>query len=334
MSVNQNNITEELETWYECYLLHKSFDRIHPFWKKLDTIDISSEQISKTNIPKKPCMLKMPSKTFSLDPVVENYLQNGSLAFEKIDEIPCNLVQTIQNFSGEQQIGSSFQNCRMKNLKLFTCNCNLFKDLSVINTSAIYADSYWFTPAHIEEAGHDSCAYLGSGLKIWFGATNLNASRYLVSKLTYPHKLINMLMRAPSKDDTESFRYHIFEPGQLILQPALLAHTVITFNIPGKTSFIAGWEAANLFDTFRVIKVLDYFGTGYERLIWRKAYEKGGLNELRKFIDSLNSCELKTHFYALLNANYSMENLDISTKFQSIPRRKQKAAIMLQNRKK
>lgn len=334
MSVNEHNIIDELHKWYESHCLYGSFDRIHPSWQSLDEIDYSREEISQSNFPNKPCLLKYPSNTFSLDPILVDKLQQGKATFDSLDEIPLHVAKPGQNFTGGQQIGCSFADCRMKNMQLYTCNFNLFTNLTKINTNAICAEGFWFTPAHVEEAGHDSCAYLASGLKLWFGATNLNASRYLVSQLTYPHRLINMLSNAPSESDIDSFRYHVFEPGQLILQPSLFAHTVITFKIPGKISFIAGWEAANLSDEFRVANVLDYFGTGYRRLIWRQYYQNHDLDKLKNFIDSLEACELKTHFYALLYSGYFLRQPNISTRPQPLSRKHQMKKRMLQNRKK
>ena len=63
---------------------------------------------------------------------------------------------------------------------------------------------------------------------------------------TNPADALRQLQSKPNNGNEKMFYYHILKPGQIILQPSLIAHSVITLPVQDSIGLISFREAANL----------------------------------------------------------------------------------------
>ena len=118
----------------------------------------------------------------------------------------------------------SFQ-IKRNNLQL-----ELSPELTLIATDLLVAKGSWFTNGHIEFGGADSVAELVSGCKLWIMSQSVNTSRFLLKIRTF-NQLLNFLIVKPGENVTTRYKglfYHVGKRGDLIIQPSLFAHCVVT----------------------------------------------------------------------------------------------------------
>ena len=98
----------------------------------------------------------------------------------------------------------------------------------------------WFTAAHIEWGGGGSIAKLESGLKVWIIAINTASSKFLMGIESFV--TLYRFLKEPKQLDRKErrlirgLRYHLAQPGDVVIQPPLCAHIVLTvrfFNSDG-----------------------------------------------------------------------------------------------------
>ena len=312
MSSLDQNFDVELSEWLKEYETYGYFPRIHSSWQSLSEFPLD-ESVSETDIPNIPYYIPADKscKLFSLD---EEFQQTfSSYNFDTLNNIPQKLLRVVNQYEGNEHIGTIFAGCEMKNVQLKKCKTYLFKNLKLLSTYGIVCKTVWFTQDIVEEAGNDSVAYLHQGLKLWVGCANMSKSKEFVATSTSASSLLRLL-KNPADN---SLRYHILKSGECIIQPSLIAHSVITFHYKNEMSLITGWEAANLLDFDRPKRVLNYFGLGKRKNEWFDVFCKGGELGLQSYMNKLCDCELKTHYNALVYAGYDFTRISVT-----IPARK------------
>ena len=116
----------------------------------------------------------------------------------------------------------------------------------------------WFTAANIEWGGGESIAKLESGRKIWIIATNAASSKFLMSIESF--EMLYRFLTEPKQLYTKKrklirgLRYHLAQPGDVVIQPPLCAHIVLTgrsLNSDGTVQWalVHGWEGINVADS-------------------------------------------------------------------------------------
>ena len=128
----------------------------------------------------------------------------------------------------------------------------LSPELTLIATYLLVAKGSWFTNGHIEFGGADSVAKLVSGCKLWIMSQSVNTSRFLLKIRTF-NQLLNFLIVKPGENVTTKYKglfYHVGKSGDLIIQPSLFAHCVVTKEEKTKEdrriwALVHGWEAIN-----------------------------------------------------------------------------------------
>ena len=90
----------------------------------------------------------------------------------------------------------------------------------------------WFTAGHIESAGGESIAKLASGRKLWIISTNFASSQFVLNitdfNSVYRLLMLRESMNRNKKKLCRGLRYPLAEPGDVLIQPPLFAHCVLT----------------------------------------------------------------------------------------------------------
>ena len=103
------------------------------------------------------------------------------------------------------------------------------KALTVTKLDGIVAFGPWFTAGHIEAGGDDSITHVPIGRKLMVIAKRGNPARGLEALMTSVKSLVNLLTKPPPKRFGCDVKLFFTSPDSIMVQPALWAHTVITF---------------------------------------------------------------------------------------------------------
>ena len=153
----------------------------------------------------------------------------------------------------------------------------------------------WFTCAHIEWGGSESIAKLESGRKIWIFASTIAFSQFLTSVQSFNH-LYRLLVEPKTLYSRRErmlirdLRYHLAEPGDVIIQPPCYAHCVLTgrsLNTDGtvRWALAHGWEGINVNDQERANRVFGQFSSGAGKGLIRQWLDRYGLDQLMKLLE-------------------------------------------------
>ena len=137
------------------------------------------------------------------------------------------------------------------------------KALTVTKLDGIVAFGPWFTAGHIETGGDDSITAVPIGKKLMIIAKRGNPAREIESLMSSYKAVVNLLTKPPPKRLKGSVKFLVTSPDALMIQPALWAHTVVTFSTG--MSLVVGFEGNSTADKQRRVQVLNYFATGMER---------------------------------------------------------------------
>ena len=148
------------------------------------------------------------------------------------------------------------------------------KALTVTKVDGIVAFGPWFTAGHIE-TGDDSITAVPIGKKLMIIAKRGNPAGEIESLMSTYKAVVNLLTKPPPKRLKGSVKFFVTSPDALMIQPALWAHTVVTFSTG--TSVVVGFEGKSTADKQRRAQVLNYFATGMERE--KRAYLMGSLSD-------------------------------------------------------
>ena len=95
------------------------------------------------------------------------------------------------------------------------------------------------------------------------------ASRRVESLLTSAKAVVKLLSKPPSALWKQTLKFYISDPDSLMIQPALCAHAVVTFN--KGPALVVGFEGKNNKDHERRQQVLSYYSSGVDqnkRKVW------------------------------------------------------------------
>ena len=149
------------------------------------------------------------------------------------------------------------------------------KALTVTKLDGIVAFGPWFTAGHIETGGDDNITAAPIGKKLMIIAKRGNPAREIELLMSSYKAVVNLLGNSPPKRLKGSVKFFVTSPDALMIQPALWAHTVVTFSTG--MSLVVGFEGKSTADKQRRVQVLNYFATGMERE--KRAYLLGSLSD-------------------------------------------------------
>ena len=102
--------------------------------------------------------------------------------------------------------------------------------LTLTKFDGIMSYGPWHTAGHIETSGDDSITYVPIEKKLMLIAKRGKPSRRLEALFTSAKSLNDFLSKPPSKLMRRTVKFCLIDATSLMIQPALWAHTVITFN--------------------------------------------------------------------------------------------------------
>ena len=135
--------------------------------------------------------------------------------------------------------------------------------ITLTKLDGIIAYGPWFTSGHIETGGDDSNTHVPIGRKLMVIAKRGNPARRLEALMTSVKSLVNLLTKPPPKRFGCDVKLFFTSPDSIMVQPALWAHTVITFG--NGPSLVVRFEGLLNNDGLRGEQVLKYFASGSER---------------------------------------------------------------------
>ena len=161
--------------------------------------------------------------------------------------------------------------------------------ITVTSKDLLAVKGPWFTAGHIESAGGESIAKLASGRKLWIISTNFASSQFVLN-ITDFNSVYRLLMLPESMNRNErklcrGLRYHLAEPGDVLIQPPLFAHCVLTGRSltsdgMSRWSLVHGWEGVNISDLKRGSRVFGRFSFGSGQNYVEEWIQRYGLDEL------------------------------------------------------
>ena len=98
----------------------------------------------------------------------------------------------------------------------------------------------WYTSAHIETGGDDSITFVPVEKKFMLIGKRGNASPRLENLINSVKSVLHCLSKPPSSLMKRNVKFFITDPNSLMVQPALCAHTVITWG--GGPALVMGFE--------------------------------------------------------------------------------------------
>ena len=164
--------------------------------------------------------------------------------------------------------------------------------VTVDSKAFLAAKGPWFTAGHVESGGCESIARLESGRKIWIIASHDTSSRLIMSIQDFG-TLHRLLTHEGDKNETikqyPGLFYHLALPGDILIQPACMAHCVVTARSVDSTgasiwSLVHGWEGLDLRDQSRGRVVIDRFCFGVGRGYITQWLQEHSLSELVKLL--------------------------------------------------
>ena len=160
------------------------------------------------------------------------------------------------------------------------------KVLTLTKLDGIVAYGSWFTAVHIETGGDDSITTVPVGRKLMIIAQRGKPARRVESLMTSVKAVVNLLTKPPPKCFRNTVKFFFTSPDALLIQPALWAHTVVTFG--NGPSLVVGFEGLMENDQKRRSQVVNYFSTGIERE--KRTFLTRSLSD-KAFLKSLTACK-------------------------------------------
>ena len=112
--------------------------------------------------------------------------------------------------------------------------------ITVTKLDGICSFGKWYTSAHIETGGDDSITFVPVGKKFMLIAKRGIASRGFEKLFNSVKNVLHCLSKPPSSLMKRIVKFFITDPNSLMVQPALCAHTVITWG--GGPALVMGFE--------------------------------------------------------------------------------------------
>ena len=93
------------------------------------------------------------------------------------------------------------------------------------------------------------------------------------------------MQRGPRERETRYLQFILQNPGDLIYNPHLLDHAVLTLGTGSPTS-LSRWDAATTTKQQIIFQALDEYTFGVRCGKWREIFRKKGLSALREWVFS------------------------------------------------
>ena len=154
----------------------------------------------------------------------------------------------------------------------------------------------WLTAGHFKTGRDDSVTAVPIGRKLMIIAKRGNPAREIQSLGSSCKVVVNILRKRRTKRLKESVNLFVTNPGALTNQPALWAHTVVTFST--SMSLVVGFAGKSSADKQRRAQLLNYFATGMERE--KRSYLMGSFSD-KAMLNKLQTLKKeRTALYELL----------------------------------
>ena len=114
------------------------------------------------------------------------------------------------------------------------------------HSSAIIGVGHWFTDGHVEEGGDVSVSLTSIGRKFFMIANRGAASNRLFAMTSTIESFVSWVLKGPTLPCEKNIFYHITDVTDMIIQPSLCAHSVLT--ISTGPFLVSGWEANDVTD--------------------------------------------------------------------------------------
>ena len=114
------------------------------------------------------------------------------------------------------------------------------------HSSAIIGVGRWFTDGHVEEGGDISVSLTHIGRKLFMIAKGGAASSRLFAMTSTIESFVSWVLKGAILPCEKNVFYHITDVFDMIIQPSLCAHSVLT--ISTGSFLVSGWEANDVTD--------------------------------------------------------------------------------------
>ena len=139
----------------------------------------------------------------------------------------------------------------------YSSSCSVFKGPNKIHENVVKTNQEWFTLPHVEYGGAHSIAYLFSGKKLWLNAKT-KTSEQQMKALKKNIKDLKFYLVNECTGVCENWVWHYIQPGDVIIQPELAVHTVLTFNT-GETEIQFDEKTQHCITIMLMIRKLNMF---------------------------------------------------------------------------
>ena len=170
------------------------------------------------------------SKCRNTDTMVRLWGSNVSSAVRK------GIVKELHPHADNRFSSSKAWSCDVEHLSTFEVPSSL--EFRVV--AGILCSDRWFTEAHIEVCADHSISITSFGRKAFIYAHGVNASKWLVRTVKSVDSFMDLVRKGAPANLQSMLSFHLTEPGDLIVQPSMFGHAVLTFTGP---AFVVGWEA-------------------------------------------------------------------------------------------
>ena len=170
------------------------------------------------------------SKCRNTDTMVRLWSSNVRSAVRK------GIVKELHPQADSRFSSSKAWSCNVEHLSTFEVPSSL--EFRVV--AGNFCSARWFTQAHIEVCADHSISITSFGRKAFIYAHGVNASKWLIRTVKSVDSFMDLVQKGAPANLQSMFSFHLTEPGDLIVQPSMFGHAVLTFTGP---AFVVGWEA-------------------------------------------------------------------------------------------
>ena len=217
--------------------------------------------------------------------VIKLFCDHRNLTWDHVNNIPSRPLTSITKgpqYAVTRQFANSIQAKKNFNHGIFPY---CFIDQKVTSCMGLLLNGLWFNYAHTETGGGASSALLNQGVKIWCASTSSSGTRLFERCCRSPEGLIDLMQRGPREREARYLQFTLQRPGDLIYNPHLLAHSVLTLDT-GSPTILSGWDAATTSNQHVIVQTLDEYTFGVRRGKWCEIFRKKGLTAIREWVFS------------------------------------------------
>ena len=247
-------LQSNLEWMHESYISLESGNfSFHASWKeqKLSVVNFGGKTASQLSPHSQPSLvfnLKIftPSSEYLQNFDKHASVENNLLNFE-------NYVKNNVNEFAYGLVGNSMWSGKLN----CSSSCSIFKGLNKIHENVLMTNQEWFTLPHVEYGGAYSIANLFSGRKLWLIAKTKRSGQQMKT-LMKNIKDLKFYLENECTGVCKNWAWYYVQPGDVIIQPELAVHTVLTFNT-GETEIHSDVKTQHSITMMLIIGKLDMF---------------------------------------------------------------------------